>query len=286
MSRFVTLRCFSLLSCLLFFTGEQVWGTNAVETPADRRLLAIVEEEQKLQERAAAGAGEETLLLMAQEIASRYEQFLADNPNHPYGWILAGRFLRNIGNDTLALAAFFRAEENTPGQAVVQQQIGQILAENGDYELALPYFLQAIELAPKEATYHEDMGLFLVSYGKLLEVDGVLESGRAEELRRDAFDTARQLEPDNFDRWWRWAESYTDRKEPDWPGSIKAWEKTLEQAKTTIQKEGVWLQLARSNLMAGNKDSAEKWLNKEITTPALQQNWETLREQYKNNAFE
>lgn len=279
------LLCFFLLVGLCAAGGQSADERDQRETPADRRLLSIIEHEQRLQQRAEEGASEETLLLMAQEIADRYERFLADNPNHPYGWILAGRFLRSIGNDPLALAAFLRADQNTPGQAAVQQQIGQILAESGDYELALPYLLQAVEISPDEPTYHQDLGLFLMTHGTFLEQDGVLTKGRSRTLANEAFSQARKLDPNNFDRWWQWAESFSDLSEPDWEGSVSAWEETLKHTSSTIQQEAVWLQLARSNLKLGNWKDAEKWLDKEITTPALQANWKKLREQYEASTF-
>ncbi len=173
-------------------SGEFRFG----ETEADRELAAILRQEAALDQAAEEGAGEESLLLMAQQVASRYEDFLRKNPSHVYGWILCGKFLRSVGADGRALAAFRKADELEPDIPVVHQQMGVILADQGEYRVALPLLLRAVELAPEQPVYREDLGRFLQMYGKRLEADGVLEEGRAAVLAEEAFQEALLLKRD------------------------------------------------------------------------------------------
>lgn len=260
----------------LFWAGiVSAAASDAAESVADRRLLEIIEMEKGLRERAASGVGEQSLLVEAQDIAERYERYLKDNPENVYAWLLAGKFLRSIGADRRAFSAFARADELEADLPVVQQQLGQILAERGQYQTAQAYLLRAVDLAPNEARYHEDLGLFLVTYQDQLEADGVLEDGRAMELAHEAFRKAHELDPGNFERSWRWAESFADLAHPDWKRAAQAWREAHSLAATTAEKEASRLQLARAYLEAGDPKNASVWLGP-VETEALRSAREEL----------
>jgi tetratricopeptide (TPR) repeat protein len=251
-------------------------AAEPAETAADRRLAEILEAEEALREVSAEGAGEETLLLRAQRIADRYESFLAENPEHLHGWILCGKFLRSVGADRRAFQAFRRAASLKPDVAVVRQQLGLILAGQGEYRPALPHLLRAVELAPEEPAYRDDLGRFLLRFGEALEEDGALAPGRARVLALEAFHEAYRLEPESFDRAWRWAEAHADLPEPDWEGAAAAWEEVHRLAGSRAEREASRLQIARAWIEAGRPDRAEAWLDP-VETPALVPTWESLR---------
>ncbi len=252
---------------------------SPVVTEADRRLAAIVEAEGVLMDSYRRGElSEASLLARAQGIADRYESFLRDNPEHLYGWILAGKFLRTIGADQRAYEAFRRANDLDPEVAVVQQQLADILVGEGRHEPALGLFLRAVQLAPEEPVYQEDLGTFLLRFGPELEADGAVEAGRAPILASRAFRRAYELDPDNFDRAYRWAQSLEERTDPDWPAIAAAWEGLIPLPETRAGREAVRLQVARAWLRAGETGRAREWLAPVRTEP-LRATWEGLREE-------
>ncbi|MGE9291246.1 MAG: hypothetical protein ACQKBT_09665 [Puniceicoccales bacterium] len=257
----------------LFAQEEPVLG----ESLADQRLMEILVAEYELIEASGQGVGPDGLLVRAQDIARSYESFLADNPDHLFGWILCGKFLRSVGSDEMAFAALRKADSLQPDLPVVQQQLGLLLADQGVYEAALPFLLRAVELAPGEPEYHNDVGVFLVRFGPELEKDGVLGEGRASALALESFETAFRLDPENFERGWRWAEAHADLPHPDWEATALAWEKVMPLAQTIPEREASRLQISRGWIEAGEPERAEAWMAP-VETEALQSSWEQLRE--------
>ncbi|MBC2600721.1 tetratricopeptide repeat protein [Puniceicoccus vermicola] len=271
--------CFCLWAGLVLGSGlVPLRAQEAVvdESVADQRLIEILASERDLVAAAVQGVGQDGLLVRAQDIARSYESFLADNPDHLYGWILCGKFLRSVGADNKAFAAFRKANSLQPDLPVVQQQMGLVLADLGSYEAALPFLLRAVELDPEEPGYHDEIGIFLIKYGSQLEVDGVLGEGRASALALESFETAFRLDPDSFERGWRWAEAHADLAEPDWEATAMAWQRVLPLAQTVPEREASRLQISRGWIEAGKPERAEEWLEP-VETEALQASWEQLR---------
>lgn len=269
---------FILLGLHCFATGFAADGAG--ESLADRRLASILEDEKALVEASAEGAEADELLALAGDVARRYEAFLKENPDHLYGWILCGKFLRSIGADDRAFAAFRKADALSPDLAVVQSQLGLILADKEAFRPALAYLLRAVELAPAEPAYRHDLGDFLTRFGASLEEDGVLEPGRSGQLARVAFGEAFRLEPDSFERGWRWAETFADLPGTDWEAAASAWEEVHAAAGSLPEKEASRLQIARAWIEAGDPARAEEWLAP-VETSALTDTWRGLRNRVK-----
>jgi len=248
------------------------------ESIADQRLTEIFIAQQELIEASEEGVGEEGLLVRAQDIARSYETFLADNPDHFYGWVLCGRFLRSIGADTDALAALRKADDLRPNTAVVQRLIGQVLADQEIYEAALPFLLRAVDLDPDEPTYHDDLGVFLLQFGSTLEKDGVLQPGRAPELALRSFQKAFRLDSENFERAWRWAEAHSELPDPDWEATALAWQQVIPLADSPVEREATRLRLARAWLEAADPKRALSLMDP-VETSALQESWDQLHRQ-------
>lgn len=255
--------------------GVILWGLlgasvvlSAQETAADRELMSILEMQAALMDASEEGAGEETLLLRSQRIAERYEGFLRRNPDNLEGWILCGRFLRSVGADARALAAFRKARSLAPDLAVVHELMGLTLADLGEIEAAMALLLRAVELDPEEPVYREDLGRLLRRHGARLEKEGALEEGRSPVLAVEAFEEAFRLSP-NFQKGWQWAESFADVPEPDWPGAAEAWRETMVLADSLAEREAVRLQLARALVEAGEVEEARDHLDP-VETPSLQ----------------
>lgn len=244
---------------------------------ADQRLIEILTAEQELIRASLEGVGQEGILVRAQDIARSYESFLAENPNHLYGWILCGKFLRSVGADAQAFAALRKADSLSPDLPVVQQQLGLLFVDQGEYEAALPFLLRAVDLEPGEPEFHNDLGVFLVQYGSALEKDGVLGDGRGSALALESFQNAFKLDPENFERGWRWAEAHADLAHPDWEATALAWELVFPLAETPVEREASRLQISRAWIEAGKWERAEKWMDP-VETAALQGSWEQLQE--------
>lgn len=201
------------------------WEAEALSF-ADERLLGIVEEQERLFARIEARGRYrvEDLSFRVQSIAQRYEEFLAQNPDHVLALILYGKLLRRVGEREYAHLMFLRAGQERPDLAVVHQQVGNYYAEEGRYGQALQSFLRAVELAPEEAVYHFALGELLHTYRAELIGAAIYSEAEVDAGMHDAFRQAADLAPDDFDLQFRYGESFYDLPAPDWETALAHWD--------------------------------------------------------------
>lgn len=241
-------------------------------TLADRRLARIVAQQIAVYSDLADKIGQP--LNTEQEnslanIAAMYDSFLTEAPDHLYGHILYGKFLRDIGQAEEANAVFLRANQINPNVAVVKQQIGNYFAETGDYIIALPYFLAATELEPNEPMYHYQLGELIYFYRDFLLADGAYSREILDQQMLTAFHRAAELAPNNSNYSFRYAESFFDLKKPQWDNALKAWQRLANLELTDRERDVARLQTARVLIHLRHNDEARA-LIETVSNPTLQ----------------
>lgn len=275
-----------LLIICVTFAISPVNAQTVSETLADREILEIFEAANALEVAVERGeVGDEALLLRAQEIVSRYERVLRDNPGHLYGWILFARFLERVGRDDAALHAYLRADEIDDEVAAVKQGLGNLLSRLGEHPAALGYLLLAVDLDPEEAAYAHDLGMFLRRYAQELTEDGVLEPGAAMRLSNEALTEAHKRRPGNIDFAMRWAESFALLEPPDWSGSENAWRSIADLARSVTEEEAMRLHLARALVELEQWQQARKLLGP-VRTKVFESNRQELLERVDESGYE
>ena len=70
-----------------------------------------------------------------------------------------------------------------------------------------------------------------------------------------------ELDPDNFILFSDYAESFYGTKPPRWKEGLAAWTESLKIAHDEVERQGVYIHLARINLKLGNYAEARRCLN-------------------------
>lgn len=214
----------------------------------------------------------------AAAIQSAYESFLAHNPQHVYGLILYGKFLRRFDERARANEVFLRANRVDPNLAVVKQQIANYLAEEGLFELALPYLLAAVELEPGNAQYHYQLGELLHTYYHQFLATKAYDHQTLDALILRAFKEAVAQDPTNRDLRLRLAETYYDLHKPDWEEALHQWTGLLASAPSDREKDA--LQLHRAQVLIQlQRDAEARAIIESIDRPALEHTRRALLEQ-------
>ncbi len=208
--------------------------------------------------------------LRLNDLIHEWELLLTNNPGEVIPYIFYGKLLRRVDQKEHAHRMFVQANRLDPNIAVVNQQIGNYLAEDGDYGLALGYFLKAIELSPKTALYSFQLGELLFHFRDYYVADEILDRPTLDSQMLAAFQTAAQLEPDNRDFQFRYAEAFYDLEAPDWAAALTAWESVEKTVSPGLETEAVQLHRARALARLGRRTEA-RTLAEEVTEPSLQQ---------------
>jgi tetratricopeptide (TPR) repeat protein len=243
----------------------------APETMAERHLKEIVEHQKVLfadaviQGNALEEAGFKT---QVEQLTHEYESLLKDNPDFAAGFASYGYMLWKVGLRKQAVAILLKANQMDPDIPLVKNELGNYLAEEGKPLEALNYYLAAVRLEPDEPLYHYQLGTLLYEARDDFLRSGEWSRTSLDHSMQDAFKRAAELAPDRLEFTYRFAESFYDLQEPDWPAALAAWQGLEAHAQSEIERQTMRLHEANVLLYMGKTDRVRKILDS-VTDPTL-----------------
>ena len=242
------------------------------ETMAERKLKDISEHQRVLfADAAAQGKDLDTAEFksQAEQLTREYESLLRDNPKFAAGYASYGYMLWKISARKQAVAILLKANQLDPDIPLVKNELGNYLAEEGKPLEALNYYLSAVKLDPKEPLYHYQIGTLLYEARDEFLRSGEWSRASIDHSMQEAFKNASEMAPGRIEFAYRYAESFYDMQDPDWPAALKAWQGMEAQAASEIERETMRLHQANVLLNMGRAAEARKVLDT-VTEPALQ----------------
>lgn len=216
----------------------------------------------------AKGAGLQRMTLQARvedrlkPVRKAYEDFLRRNPKHARARIAFGSFLNERGEEDEARSQWERARDLDPKNPAVWNNLGNYYGHRGPVKKAFECYAKAIELNPNESIYYQNLGttvfLFRTDSKEFYKLTEQEVFDKALELYRKAL----ELSPNDFALASDVAQTYYGIKPPRTQDALAAWETALRLAADDIQREGIYIHLARVNMIAGHFDLARDHLAK------------------------
>jgi tetratricopeptide (TPR) repeat protein len=243
----------------------------AAETMAERRLKDIAAHQTALfadavtQGDALEQAGFKT---QVEQLTHEYESLIKDNPEFAAGYASYGYMLWKIGLRKEAAAILLKANQLDPDIPLVKNELGNYLAEEGKPLEALNYYLAAIKLDPGEPLYHYQLGTLLYEARDDFLRSGEWSRAAVDHSMQEGFRRAAELAPERLEFSYRYAESFADMSDPDWPAALKAWGVLEDHAQSEIERQTMRLMKANVLLNMGKNDQARKVLDT-VTDPTL-----------------
>lgn len=153
----------------------------AVRTLVEQQVARVEQDPRNAEAHGTLGLVYEANLLW-QEARASFDHAVALAPDHP-GWRLHQAIaMRQTGDVQAALTVLKALARDQPGDAAVQQRLGEALVEAGDLAGAEAAFRQVIERAPQAAQGYAGLGDVLLQQQQAAEAVPVLE--RAVALER------------------------------------------------------------------------------------------------------
>ena len=216
---------------------------------------------------AAQGAGEskeelnKKIRARLDVMRQKYEDFLKRYPNNARGHLAYGSFLDDIGQEDAAAAEYKIASRLDPKNPAAWNNLANYYGENGPVTNAFVDYARAIELDPNESVYYQNFGTTVYLFRKdAKEFYGINEQqvfDKALALYRKAV----QLDPNNFVLASDYAESYYGIKPLRTNDALIAWTNALKVAHNDVEREGVYIHLARIKLTVGRFAEAQAHLD-------------------------
>ena len=193
-------------------------------------------------------------------VRKSYEEFLLKNPKHLDGHLAYGSFLNEIGEEKEAIRIWEKARRLDPKNPASWNNLANIFGHRGPIKKAFQYYEKAIELDPKEPVYLQNLAttvyLFRKDAVETYRIDEEAVFNKALDLYRQAM----RLDPTNLVLATDYAQSYYGIQPLRVEDALKAWNHCLTLAKNDMEKQGLYLHLARVEINARRFDDAEKHL--------------------------
>jgi tetratricopeptide (TPR) repeat protein len=216
---------------------------------------------------AAQGAGESKTELNRRIMArlnlvrKKYEDFLSRHPDSPRGHLAYASFLNNIGEEEAAKAENEKARQLDPRDPAAWNNLGNYYGEYGPITNAFIYYGKAIELDPSESVYYQNLAVMVYLYRTDAKSFYRINEQQVFDKSLALYQKALRLDPDNFPLATDYAESYYAIRPLRTNDALTAWTNALQIAHDDVEREGVYIHLARIHMLAGGYAEARAQLN-------------------------
>lgn len=216
---------------------------------------------------AAHGAGEskaelnKRILARLQTVRDEYDGYLKRYPTNAPAYLAYGSFLDSIGDEDGACGQYEKSRQLDPKNPAVWNNLGNYYGEHGPTTNAFAYYQKAIDLDPTEPVYYENFAttvyLYRTDAKEFYSINEAQVFNKSLALYRKAI----QLDPKNFTLWTDYAESYYGIRPLRTNDALVAWTNALNVADNELEREGVYIHLARIKIAAGRYAEAQAHLD-------------------------
>jgi tetratricopeptide (TPR) repeat protein len=216
---------------------------------------------------ANTGAGESKAALNARiharfdVVRKEYQDFLQKYPASARGHLAYGTFLNDLGEEDSASVEYEKSKQLDPKNPAVWNNLANYYGEYGPVTNAFAYYAKAIELNPTEPIYYQNFATTVYLYRHdATNFDNIQEPevfDRALALYRKAV----ELAPDDLPLATDYAQSYYGIRPLRTNDALMAWTNALNITHNEIEREGVYIHLARVKITIGRLEEARATLD-------------------------
>ncbi len=212
-----------------------------------------------------AGTSQASLQLRAEqrfkEVQQLYKNFLEKNPNYAPGHLAYGSFLYDIHEENPAVKEWEKARELDPLNPASWNNLANHYGHRGPVTNSFSYYAKAIELNPAEVTYVHNLATCVYLFRKEAQEFYKITEPEVFDKSLKLYRQAMAITPHDFVLASDYAQSFYGIKPLRTVEALSAWNNALALAKTDLEKEGVFLHLARIEMNSGQFLQARSHLN-------------------------
>lgn len=193
-------------------------------------------------------------------IRTNYMDFTRQYSNNPHGYLAYGSFLNEIGEEEAGAQQYERSREIDPKNPAVWNNLANYYGEFSPVTNAFAYYTKAIQLDPNEAIYYENFATTVYLYRKDAREFYHINEQQVFDKAMGLYAQAMQHAPDDFRLASVCAESYYGIKPFRTNDALAAWTNALHVAHDDLERESVYIHLARMKMLFGYYDEARTQL--------------------------
>jgi tetratricopeptide (TPR) repeat protein len=178
-------------------------------------------------------------------VRGEYESFLKRNPRHARARIAYASFLGDLGEDDTAQEQLEKALPLDPKNPAIYNNLANIYGHIGPVKKAFEYYAKAIELNPLEPIYYQNFGTTVFLFRPdAREYFGITEQ-QVFDKALELYGKATKLAPEDFLLATDVAQTYYGIQPRRTEDALRSWTNALSLAHDEIEREGVYIHLAR-----------------------------------------
>ena len=197
-----------------------------------------------------------------EELENAYKEFIRRHSKHASGRLAYGSFLRDLGRDHEAKEQYEKATELAPNDPAAWNNLATVQTHAGSIKNAFSYYEKALALNPNESVYYQNFGTTVYLYRKDAKEYWNIDEQQVFDKALALYDKALELDPTNFELATDYAQSYYGIRPTRYEDAMKAWGKALAIAREELERQGVYIHMARFEINAGKFDVARELLSK------------------------
>lgn len=190
----------------------------------------------------------------------KYGDFLKQYPDYEPGHMAYGSFLDDIGKEDLAVVEFDTSSKLDPKDPAAWNNLANYFGDHGPVTNAFADYQKAIDLNPSEPIYYQNFATTVYLFRPDARAFFHITEPQVFDKALALYQKAIQLDPKNFELASDYAESYYGIKPLRTNDALVAWTNALVPAQTEVEREGVYIHLARIKYLVGRYDEARAQL--------------------------
>lgn len=203
----------------------------------------------------------ERIMKRVAPVRRAYDDFLKRNPKHSNAHLAYASFLEDIHDEDAALEHMLTAKEVDPKNPAAWNNLANYYGHFSPATNAFTHYEKAIELDPEESIYYHNFGTTVFLFRQdVMQHYGITEQ-QVFDKALTLYSNAMRLDSTNFLLAADIAMTYYGIKPARNDDALKAWDNALKLAGGSLQREGVFIHLARINMNDGNFAGAHKHLD-------------------------
>lgn len=190
-----------------------------------------------------------------------YEDFIKRHPRYAQARVAYASLLHDLGEEDAECDQLLKAREIDPTIPSIWNNLGNYYGEHGPMTNAFICYEKAIQLEPTESVYYHNFGTTVYLYRKDVREYYHINEQQVFDKAMALYASAMKYDPTNFNLATDVAESYYGIKPMRTNDALASWTNALNLARDEIDREGVYIHLARVNIQIGRFAPAQHFLD-------------------------
>jgi tetratricopeptide (TPR) repeat protein len=194
-------------------------------------------------------------------VRTAYESFLVRHPNHSRARVAFASFLGDLNDEDGEQLQLEKALELDQRNPAIYNNLANLYTHTGPITNAIKLYEKAIALNPSEPLYYHNLGNVVYLFRPDAREYYHISEQEVFDKALLLYSNALRLDPTNFPLASDIAQTYYGIQPRRTDAALNAWTNTLRIAHDEIEREGVYIHMARLKIGAGRYAEARVHLN-------------------------